>query len=277
MQLLSWSSAVVVVLGLIAGVLGGMLGVGGSVLMIPGLVWLFGQDRDPALGQHVYQAAAMIANVAVSVPAALRHRKAGTMRHEVLRWMLPAALGFVLLGVWMSNWPVFEGKTGGIWLGRLMGVFLFYVAYENVRKLRSQPSANVEELGAERIRPGVCVGLGFVMGMFAGLLGIGGGALAVPLQQMLMRLPLRQCIANSSAVICVIAAVGAVYKNATLGLHHYDWHTSLWLALLLAPAAWIGGRFGANLTHRLPLRQVRMVFIALMLVSAWKMLKLPWP
>jgi len=271
-------------LGLAAGTLGGMLGVGGSVLMIPGLVFILG--RPTGVEQHLYQAAAMIANVAVSVPAALRHRRAGAMTPAALRWMLPAALGCVVLGVWLSNLPVFAGQDGGTWLGRLLAVFLVYVIVVNVQKLR-QPSAspstgpsNTEDLSGATPQRGLTVGA--VMGTLAGLLGIGGGAVAVPLQQTLMRLPLRRCIANSSAVICVSAAVGAIYKNATLarwpvpdGAEPITWGQGITLALLLAPTAWAGGRLGASLTHRLPLRAIRGAFVALMVVAAWKMADLP--
>jgi len=120
-------------LGLIAGTLGGMLGVGGGVLIIPGLVLLLG--RPTGVEQHLYQAAAMIANVAVSVPAALRHRRAGAMTPEALRWMLPAALVFVLVGVALSNLPVFSGRDGGVWLGRILAVFLLYAVYVNTQRL----------------------------------------------------------------------------------------------------------------------------------------------
>ena len=82
--------AVAVPLGLVAGTFGGMLGVGGSVIMIPGLTLALGPD------QHLYQAAAMVANVAVAWPAAARHRRAGAMVGPVMRWMLPAAVVAVL-------------------------------------------------------------------------------------------------------------------------------------------------------------------------------------
>ena len=65
-------------IGLVAGVLGGMLGVGGSVIIIPGMTIVLGYD------QHLYQAAAMVANVAVSIPATMRHYKAGAVMAPVL-------------------------------------------------------------------------------------------------------------------------------------------------------------------------------------------------
>ncbi len=283
----------VALLGLAAGTLGGMLGVGGSVVMIPGLVFILG--RPTGTEQHLYQAAAMIANVAVAVPAALRHRRAGAMTPAALRWMLPAALVCVVVGVALSNLPVFAGKDGGVWLGRLLAVFLVYVIYANVQKLiTSRPGRDLTGPGAvangppitsspstedtPRATPARGLAVGTLMGTTAGLLGIGGGAIATPLQQTLMKLPLRSCIANSSAIICVSAAVGAVYKNLSLssqplppGSEPLTWVAGLTLGLLLAPTAFLGGRLGASLTHTLPLRTIRLAFIALMVVACWKM------
>lgn len=268
-----------VLLGVIAGTLGGMLGVGGSIVMIPGLAVLFSLDRTPEPNQHLFQAAAMIVNVAVSVPATLRHRKADALVADALLWMLPAALVFVIAGVWVSNLPVFEGADGGRWLGRLLAVFLVYVIVMNVQKLRAKSPA--ESVDGRRVTPVRGLTVGSVMGTIAGLLGIGGGAIAVPLQQLLLKLPLRSCIGNSSAIICISAAVGAIYKNATLAQHvsgssPVDWRMSLVIAAMLAPTAWAGARLGASLTHSLPLRQVRLAFIALMAVAAWKMAALPF-
>jgi len=276
-QWLSPQLALVVLLGFIAGLLGGMLGVGGSVLMIPGLVMIYGHTETT--GQHLYQAAAMIVNVAVSIPATLRHRKAGTVQKAVVRWMLPVALVAVFVGVWMSNWPIFKGTDGGIWLGRILGLFLFYVVIDNIRRLLQPKAVHDASEDPERMKitPPRCGIVGTIMGVASGLLGIGGGGIGVPLQQVILKLPLRNCIANSSTIICVIATFGAIYKNASLAQHGYDWKVSLIVAAMLAPTAWVGGRLGAVLTHRLPLRQVRMAFVGLMLVGAWKMAHLPWP
>ncbi len=279
-----WQWGAILFLGLLAGILGGLLGVGGSVIMIPGLAMILGPE------QHLYQAAAMIANVLVSLPAARRHHKAGATHWPVLKWMVPTAVAFVLLGVVVSNLPVFEGSAGGIWLGRILAVFLVYVIYANLRKLL-KPSApatpaipaaptqsatlhddDEQEQPQSAIRSGT---VGSVMGFIAGLLGIGGGAVAVPMQQTLLKLPLRKCIANSSVVICFSASIGALVKIATLPQHGVTPWSALALAIALGPTAFLGGRIGAMLTHRLPTRQVRLAFVLLMCVAAWKMAAIP--
>ena len=286
-----WKLIIITVLGLVAGVLGGMLGVGGSVIMIPGLAFVF--SREPGAGQHLFQASAMIVNVVVSVPATLRHKKAGAIRIDALKWILPAALVCIVVGVWFSNLPIFEGEHNEIRLKRLLALFLVYVMFLNIMKLRKPkpietpptptpgaPPATTtthEEADASTVTPVRGGAVGVAMGFVAGLLGIGGGAVSVPLQQLLLRLPLRSCIANSSAIICLTAGVGALYKNLTLEQHGYEWQVSLLIAALLGPSAFIGGRLGANLTHRLPVRQVRIAFIALMFIAACKMASIPLP
>jgi uncharacterized protein len=268
----------ILLLGLLAGTLGGMLGVGGSIVMIPGLAILFSLGRTPEPNQHLFQASAMIVNVVVSVPAALRHRKADALVPEALVWMMPAALVSILLGVWVSNLPIFSGADGGRWLGRLMAGFMVYVIVTNILKLRTRKG--LADTVEARVTPAGATGVGLAMGSVAGLLGIGGGSVAVALQQAVLKLPLRKCIANSSAVICVSATIGAIYKNATLAQHAteaspIDWRASLLIAFLLAPTAWVGARIGSGLTHSLPIRQVRIAFIGLMIVAAWKMAGLP--
>ena len=65
---------ILMAIGLCAGLLGGLLGIGGSVVMIPAMSVIFG----PA--QHLYQGAAMIVNFFVVIPAVIQHRRAGATR-----------------------------------------------------------------------------------------------------------------------------------------------------------------------------------------------------
>lgn len=275
----TWIILVITLVGLGAGLLGGMLGVGGSIIMIPVMVMLFGQNDRPGFNQHLYQAAAMIVNVAVVAPATLRHVRAGALLPDAFKKILPATLLFVAVGVAASNLAIFQtdrqwyGASGPTWLGRALAVFLVYVIYVNIRRLFGPRFATVEpgdRTHGGRITWPRCTMVGSAMGFCAGLMGIGGGAIATPLQQVSMKLPLRNCIANSAAIICLTAAFGAIVKNATLP---DDVHlaTSLTLAGLFAPTAIVGGLIGAKLTHILPRQLIRTIFICLLIAAAWKM------
>ncbi|QNN23906.1 sulfite exporter TauE/SafE family protein [Planctomycetales bacterium ZRK34] len=258
-------------LGLIAGTIGGMLGLGGSNIMIPGLVILFGQTTRQGFNQHLYQAAAMIVNVCVAVAATWRHYQAGAIVPKVIRTMLPAAIAAILLGVWVSNRSAFSGTQGPILLGRVMACFLVYVIAMNIRRMFRQSRPVDAPLDLTYVTTPRSATVGTVMGFFAGLVGVGGGGIATPLQQVILNLRLRNCIANSAAVMCFSSIVGATYKNATLPAHGVAIHDSLMIAALLAPTAIFGATIGGKLTHVLPVRTVRFVFILLMIAAAWKM------
>jgi uncharacterized membrane protein YfcA len=89
--------------------------------------------------------------------------------------------------------------------------------------------------------------------------------------QTVMRMPLRNAIATSSITIFSISWLGAITKNASLGSDGTVTR-SLILAACLAPTAMIGGYFGSHLTHNLPLKAVRIAFIALMAAAGIKMM-----
>lgn len=260
------------ILGLIAGGLGGLLGLGGSLVMIPALTLLLGRD------QHVSQAAAMIVNVCIAVPSFRHHRSKGSVRVDVFWKMMPIGIGFMVIGVATSN--LLDGQA----LKRLFGVFLMYVvvfslgrAYVSVRDRVRRVTA---EDGPELItwpRAGLVGGL---MGLLGGLLGIGGGGITVPLLQRVCNLPLRHAIGTSSAVMVITATIGAVQKNLSLVVSPQiaDAESgSILLAILaisacLIPTGIVGSMYGARLTHILPTWLVHLVFALLMSWAAMQML-----
>ncbi len=257
-----------VLTGLAAGLLGGCLGIGGSVIMIPAMHILLG----PA--QHIYQGAAMIVNLFVVVPSVVQHRRAGVILRPVVRATIPAALLGVLLGVWISDSRWFHGADE-IRLARAFGVFLLYEAAYNLYRLgsgRVLPEMREDvAAGLPWWRTTLLVGL--PTGLIAGLLGVGGGVLAVPLQQLVLRIPLRRAIANSAATIIVVSLVGAIYKNLANARAGLEVMRSLQLACVLIPTAMVGGYWGARLTHVLPRRALRGVLVVLLLYCGMSLLK----
>jgi uncharacterized membrane protein YfcA len=252
-------------LGLCAGALGGMLGIGGSIIMIPVLTLVL--HREMALAQAV----AMIVNVFVALPAMLQHHRAKAIRWQVVARLLPAGVVFIIIGVEVSN------RIDGEILKKCFGVFLLYMIWTNIYELLH--NKNDTPLTQQRTGWGLISTIGAVTGFMAGLLGIGGGNVAVPLLQRFGRLPLRQCIATTAAFMCVSSSIGAVRKNLTLPLaesagHNLGLtvHQSLQLAACLAPTAVLGGLIGGRLTHSLPLSWVRVAFILLLIWASLDML-----
>lgn len=277
-------------LGLVAGALGGLLGIGGSIVIIPVLVLGLGRDF------HIAQASAMIINVCVAVPAVLRHHGMRRVEWRLVGRLLPASLVLILVGVQVSR--VLDGKR----LEVFFGLFLLYVAVLNARRLLWPPPGGEESQSRPpRVGWSLLSMVGAINGFAAGLLGIGGGIIAVPLLQGICRIALRRAIVLSSATMVLTATVGAIRKNwllptitvpvpadpagqllpgvapdapvaagmATAPLEIAD---SLITAAALCPGAVVGALVGATLTHRAPLGLVRAIFLVLITVAAVRMI-----
>ena len=255
--------AAMIGLGLAAGLFGGLLGIGGSVVMIPGMTALL----DPsAMSQHLFQAAAMIVNFCIAAPAARRHALSGAVVPRVVKRTIPAAIVGVLAGVLTSDLPFFR-QRGQVWLAGLFGLFLLYVIGINVRRLFVRKGRDaMDDAAAARLSTlRILLGVGLPSGFVAGLLGVGGGIIAIPTQQLFLRMPLRQAIANSSCTIAGMALIGAATKNATLlSVHHTPVSHSLLLAAMLIPLAILGANLGARLTHILPRQLVRVALLGVL-------------
>ena len=250
------------------GVIGGMLGIGGAVFLIPALTFVFGEN------QHLYQAAAMICIFFVSGAALVAHRKAKAISKEVLLYLVPTAMAGILGGVALSNCSLFEGDKDYL-LARIFGGFLAYVAFYNALRLyRSMKQHRNIERDEPLKRPNAVMAslCGLITGLTSGLLGIGAGTVATPLQQLALKRPLREAMSNSAAAIVSISWLGAIYKNATLPQHGICVIESLRIAIFIIPGAIIGGYIGGHLMHALPKNIVRAVFILVCIIAAVKLL-----
>jgi uncharacterized membrane protein YfcA len=251
-------------IGLAAGVLGGLAGVGGSMVMLPGLAFAFGYDDAAHTSHHVYMAAAMAVNAAVAVPATLRHARHRAVRRELVAWIVPWMIVGIAVGVMLSN------RVNGNLLKQGLAVFIAaYCALNVYRVIR--PRADGEH-PPERTRRLLLGGIGASGGVVAGLLGLGGGVLLVPMLQLLARVRLRHAIATSSAAMAASAAIGAAIKFASLPSLGRNPLDAAWFAVVMAPGAMIGAVIGATLTHRLPVRIVRVAVSILLLIAAARMM-----
>jgi uncharacterized membrane protein YfcA len=259
---------ILIIIGLFMGLLGGLLGIGGAVFMIPAMTFAFGEN------QHLYQAAAMICIFFVSSASIIAHHKANMISKKTLTPLAPTAIIGILVGVAISNSSLFEGSNDYI-LARVFGGFLVYVAgYNGFRLYLSmkdkEPPQTVEPQDEGKTTLGWLVGL--ITGLASGLLGIGAGTVATPLQQLLLKSPMKRAMSNSAVLIVCISWLGAIYKNLTLSQHRIHYTESFKIAIFIIPGAIIGGSIGGHLMHALPKNIVRIVFISVCFIAAIKLL-----
>jgi hypothetical protein len=254
-------------IGLVMGIFGGLLGIGGSIIMIPALVIAFGEN------QHLYQASAMICNFFVGLSSAIVHRKANVVVAGIVKWLVPSAAVATIAGVAISNCSFFVGQRSYL-LARIYGVFLLCVIIYNVPRFWVRPRGGVDGFDISRARypAALTVLCGILSGIAAGLVGIGGGIMAVPAQQVFLKMPLKRAISNSAATIVAVAFVGSIYKNVTLPQHDISITESLVIALFVMPGAVAGAVVGSRIMHKLPVNLVRAVFIILAILASYEML-----
>jgi uncharacterized protein len=254
-------------IGLVMGVVGGLLGLGGSTIMIPAMVMAFGEN------QHLYQASAMICNFIVGISSIAAYWKNQTFVMSVLKFIIPAAIIGIILGVVASNMSVFEGD-GSILLARCFGVFLIYVLVYNCWRMFQSPRPVTDD--PDEHLPGrypiYSALIGIITGFAAGFLGIGAGTVSTPLQQLVLKMPIKRAMCNSAAIIVAVSWVGAIYKNWTLPEHNIAVMESLKITFWIIPTGLIGGYIGGYLMHVLPRNVVRTAFIVILVAAIWKLL-----
>ena len=259
--------------GLVSGILGGLIGIGGGAIVVPALTLIF--HKSP----HLAIAASLVQMVFVASSSAYGHWKNGYILKAVVMRLVPLAAAFAIVGVFVGS------AINGALLARIFAVFLVYVAADSGYKLvRNIIKRRQDEEPLSQFRPRNEWGIPAVavpMGFSCGVLGIGGGSIAVPMLHMFLKLPLKNAIANSAAAIFFSSIIASVVKlmsingmvvdaagGTTAVLHWYD---ALVVGLLLAPGSFAGGRLGAHLAKKAPTKIIQAVFILVLLYSAYGM------
>jgi len=252
-----------VIVGLFVGLVGGMFGVGGGIILIPALNEVLGPN------QHLYQSTAMIVNLFVAVPAVYQHHCVRAVEVATVLRILPLAVVSVVIGVAVSELGLFAGE-GEAYLRGLFGLFLFAcAAYDLYRMWRKPGAAGTATVGAVARRRWISLAaVALPTGFASGLLGVGGGILAVPLQRRFLHTPIRTAIANSAAIIVATSFVGALAKNHAVLSDVGSSREPMLLACVLIPTAVVGSLVGSRFTHRVPEQIVHGAFDFLLVLAA---------
>lgn len=220
--------------GLGGGVLSGLFGVGGGIVLIPLLALLLGLNQHQAQG--VTLAALLLPN---SLPAVLHFRSRGIPIH----WPLVGALVAAFLpGVWAGAKIANRIPEGPLRLG-FVG-FLLLLAARTFLQKRGIPQAEVEPRPAPSWVPGLAIGL--VGGLCAGLLGIGGGVVMIPLLVLWLKLPQHEAQLASLAVLLPPVGLPGVLVYAR-SQPHFPWFVLIGLALGFQAGAFGGARMATGI------------------------------
>jgi uncharacterized membrane protein YfcA len=248
-----------VLVGLAAGVFAGLFGIGGGIVIVPALILFAGFPLVRATGTSL---AAIL--LPVGILGVLAYYRAEVIDLRASIFIAVGLLTSVALGAWFATTlPV-------VIMRRFFALFCLYVAWNfidpvrRVRQLRGQAvPAGLETESNPRPHPLALVAVGILAGVMAGMFGIGGGNIIVPLLTLVLGYSAKRAIATSLGAILLpfgLPGVLVYYHQGTL-----DLAAAAWIALGL----FIGTVFGAKITIRLPSATVRLLYgIFLVFVAA---------
>lgn len=260
--------------GFAAGLIGGLLGLGGGIVIVPILVLVL---KVPV---HAAVATSLFCVIATSSAAASRNIARG--------------IANVRLGVLLEPLTVTGAIAGGVLAGYLSGsalitIFAFALmamaipmsrgeaseADEDVAEIEPPPngalqssywdSASREEVKYVPRRLGLARGVSFLAGILSGLLGVGGGVVKVPILVSFCGVPMKAAAATSNFMIGVTAVASAILYYGRGDV----------LPLVAAPSVlgvFMGSRTSARLAGRLHGGTIRKIFAGFMIVVAIQLL-----
>ncbi len=248
-----------ILVGAAAGVFAGLFGIGGGIVIVPSLILLAGFPLVKATGTSL---AAIL--LPVGILGVLAYYRARIIDVRASALLALGLLTSVALGAWAANiLPVDIMR-------KLFAAFCLYVSWNfigpvpRVRRMLGQEfAARPEPEAAPRPPAYALVGIGALAGVMAGMFGIGGGNIIVPLLTLSLHYPAKRAIATSlGAILFPFGLPGVLYYYNAGTL---DLGAAAWIALGL----FLGTVFGARITISLSSRTVKLLYgIFLIFVAA---------
>lgn len=253
----------VILAGALVGVAVGLTGMGGGALMTPVMVLLFGVSPTAAVGSD------LAASVAMKPVGAAVHQRAGTVRWDIVRWLLPTAIPGGFAGAWLlslfSSGAVFEHR-----LKLAIGAALFLaVAGTVVRTLLTRRRGTGASAEPVAVRRGPVLAIGLIGGLVVGVTSVGSGSLII-VMLMLTHSRLR---ANALVGTDLVQAIPLVAAAAAGHLVFGD--TQLALAGTILLGAIPGIYLGAELSTKAPSDVLRAILAILLLASGLSLWQVP--
>ncbi|MDB3966693.1 sulfite exporter TauE/SafE family protein [Porticoccaceae bacterium] len=243
-------------LGAIAGLLGGLFGIGGGVIIVPILIIAFDWQGVPQdVAAHMAVATSLATIVLTSIPSIYTHAQKGSVRWDLVAWISPG----IILGTLGGG--VFALSLSGVGLQLMLGAFFILVA---LQMLFYGPQAGVR---GEPGKPLILIA-GSGIGSISALFGIGGGSLTIPFLSY-FGIPMHHVVGTAAASGLPIALSATLFYGSASSQSGNLPEASLgyifipaWLGIVVASVP--SARLGALLAHRLDGRRLRQLFSCLL-------------
>jgi uncharacterized membrane protein YfcA len=228
--------------GLIAGILGGLLGIGGCVVMLPALAFVFKYPLPAAIGTTI------TAVILTATSGAIGHIRLKNVDYSTARIVaVSGAIGAVIGSI------IFIYVANELWLlNFILGFAFLYVSirmiYEGFKR-RTPAKPGNEVPGSARAKALI----GFFIGIVTGIVGLGGGYALVPSFIYLLGSPVKIAVGTSLASFISMAVVSGAFKL-------YQGVVDVIAAICLGAGTVAGAQMGARLTKIMPSWVIKAIF-----------------
>lgn len=250
--------------GVIAGLLAGLLGVGGGLVIVPMLVYCFtSQGVSYESIMHLALGTSMASIMFTSISSFMSHHRRGAVHWDIVKKI---TLG-ILTGTFLGSLVAAQFSTAA--LSVIFVVFLYFVAIQMILDRKPNPTRQL---------PGALgmFGVGNVIGAVSSFVGIGGGSLSVPFMAW-CNVPVHHAIGTSAAIGFPIAIAGTLgYIVAGINAPNLPSYSLGYIYLPgllgIVSASVITAPFGAKLAHNLPVKRLKQVFAVLLAIMGTRIL-----
>jgi len=250
--------------GMVAGVLAGLLGVGGGIVIVPVLYHLFTLlGIDESVRMHLTVGTSLATIIPTSIMSSRAHRKRGSLDVQLLKKLMPSVVVGVLVG------SVASGYLSGRVLTAVFAVMALLVAINMAFK------RDGFSLGDGLPGPLGTSLIGGAIGGISTLMGIGGGTLSVPILNA-FKTPMHTAVGTGATLGMVISLPGALgFLINGLGAPNLPpasaGYVNLLGVVLIVPATMVTTAWGARLAHAIDARRLRQVFAIFLTITALRM------
>ncbi|WP_329141430.1 sulfite exporter TauE/SafE family protein [Streptomyces sp. NBC_00670] len=257
-------SGPIILSGALVGLAVGLTGMGGGALMTPIMVMVFGVNPTAAIGSD------LAASVFMKPFGAVVHQRAGTVRWDLVRWLLPTAVPAAFGGVFLLR-TLGDGDALQRRVKYVIGVALLLAVVGMLVRmwLDRRRGAAPADGGEVSVRPLATLAIGLVGGAVVGMTSVGSGSLII----VMLMLAHPRLKANHLVGTDLVQAIPVV-AAAALG-HLVSGDADLGLAATLLIGAIPGVVVGALLSTRVTGPALRWILVVLLTGSGLSMLKVP--
>jgi uncharacterized membrane protein YfcA len=249
--------------GSIAGLLAGLLGVGGGLVIVPMLTFILTAQGLPAAHiLHLAIGTSLASILFTSVSSVRAHNRRGAVNWKAVKSISPGIVFGTLAGSWVA------AQLSGEFLKIFFVAFQYYVATQLLLDIKPKP---------HRQLPGYAgmFGAGSIIGGISSLVGIGGGTMSVPFL-IWCNTAAHTAIGTSAAIgfpIAFAGAIGYVVNGHSFELPRYSFGFVYLPALAgIVAASVLTAPVGARIAHSLPISILKKAFALLLIIIGTKML-----